>query len=180
MSKIFFTADLHLGHRHILDVYSGRPCAGRGDIAMHDEFIIRQWNESVGRHDEVYILGDFSLRPASETRRILERLNGRKYLCPGNHDSSLKSLGNYFVKVEQIMTVRFRPSRCPWLDSDISIVLCHYPLLEWDGMSQGVVHLHGHCHGMGVQSDARRLDVGYDATGRILLPLEDVVSHFRL
>lgn len=105
MSKIFFTADLHLGHKRILEMYPDLPYAKNGDIDRHDEYIIQEWNRIVDKHDDMYILGDLSLRPADETRKILERLNGRKFLCAGNHDSTLKSLGGYFEKVEQIMTV---------------------------------------------------------------------------
>jgi len=175
MSKIYFTADLHFGHHRILELYPNRPFAETRDIDAHDEFIIQRWNEIANKDDEIYILGDFSLRPVAETRRILERLNGRKFLCPGNHDSSLRSLGNYFVKVQQIMEVRFNASRFSFLKEDLRMVLCHYPLLEWDGINEGVIHLHGHCHGTLVNSESPfRHDVGIDSTSKILISLEEI------
>jgi len=139
--------------------------------------IIQNWNEIADNGDDIYILGDFSLRPVDETRRILERLNGRKYLCPGNHDSSLKSLGHYFERVQQIMEVRFKSSRFPFLKEDVKMVLCHYPLLEWGGINYGVIHLHGHCHGNLQNSKSLfRYDIGIDATGKILIPPSSILT----
>lgn len=179
MPNVFFTADLHCGHRKILEMYKWRPYADAGDIEAHDNALIEQWNSTVSKHDIVYILGDLSLKSTYETRKILERLNGRKYLCPGNHDSSLKGLYNkYFDKVEQIMTVKFKKSIFPFLQEDAEFVLCHYPLAEWAGMHQGVYHLHGHCHGNIRSSDSRRTDVGIDATHRIIISLSEIVCHF--
>lgn len=176
MNMIYFTADLHFGHKRILEMYPDRPFADDGNIDKHDAYIIEEWNQTVGKNDDVYILGDFSLRPIDETRKILERLNGRKFLCPGNHDKSLQSLVRYFVKVQQIMGLKVKKTRCPELDEDIELILCHYPLLEWPGMHHGVYHLHGHCHGNIEIKDPRRMDVGVDATNKLLTPIHEVVS----
>lgn len=178
MNNIFFTADLHLGHQNILRMYPDRPFSQDCNINLHDEYIIAQWNTLAGKYDDIYILGDLSLHNAEKTRKILERLNGRKYLCPGNHDSALKNLQNYFVKVEQIMSVRIKKTRCHGLETDLEIVLCHYPLLEWDGMNRGAYHLHGHCHGNLATHNTRRMDVGIDATKQILTPLTDIVHYW--
>jgi calcineurin-like phosphoesterase family protein len=44
-----------------------------------DEVLIKNWNDTVTPQDEVYILGDFTLRSAEEAHKYLTRLNGRKY-----------------------------------------------------------------------------------------------------
>lgn len=175
MNNVYFTADQHLGHRRILELYPNRPFAATRDIDAHDEYVIQRWNEIADKHDNIYILGDFSLRPVDETRRILERLNGRTYLCPGNHDSSLKRLGCYFERVQQIMNVRFKTSRFPFLKEDVRMVLCHYPLLEWEGINDGVIHLHGHCHGnLSHSLTPSRYDVGVDSIFNIFIRLEEI------
>ncbi len=178
MNNIFFTADLHLGHQRILEMYPDRPFASEDDISKHDTLMIVQWNKMVDKRDDVYILGDLSFHNVESTRKILQTLNGRKYLCPGNHDSVLKSLHSYFIKVEQIMNLRIKKTRFPALTEDLELMLCHYPLLEWPGMHHGVYHLHGHCHGKCETSDARRMDVGFDATKSILTPLSAIVDYF--
>lgn len=178
MPNVYFTSDLHLGHRRILELYPWRPFALERDIEAHDNRLIEMWNSIVSRHDIVYVLGDLSLRPVSETRQILERLNGHKFLCPGNHDSSLKGLSNYFEKVGQIMVAKFKKEVYPFLQSDMKFVLCHYPLAEWEGMHHGVFHLHGHCHGQCETQNPRRIDVGIDSTKSILTSLEDIMMYF--
>lgn len=180
MPNVYFTSDLHIGHHRILELYQWRPFSQERDIQAHDNKLIELWNSIISKHDIVYLLGDLSLRSVNETRRILERLNGRIYLCPGNHDSSLKSLSNYFVKVEQIMAVKFKKEIYQFLPSDIEFVLCHYPLAEWAGMHHGVFHLHGHCHGKCETRDSRRMDVGIDSTKKILTPLSEVLKYFKL
>ena len=48
--------------------------------------IISNWNKVVNDHDYVIHLGDVILGKDSELSSIMERLNGTKILCRGNHD----------------------------------------------------------------------------------------------
>lgn len=166
MEKIFFVADLHLGHRRILEFKPDRPFAETGDIDAHDEYIIGQWNDTIAPRDRVYILGDLCLKSVEGARRLLERLGGRKYLVTGNHDSCLRRLGDYFVRVEQIMTLNVRRFNYTFLEKDREFVMCHYPLADWPGRENGAINLHGHCHGSfdvaNRESALKRFDVGYD------------------
>lgn len=77
----FFTSDLHLYHANVIK-YCNRPFT---TVEEMNEILVKNWNETVGIGDEVYCLGDFSMafRPV-ET--FTKRLNGTKYLVPGNHD----------------------------------------------------------------------------------------------
>lgn len=52
---VFFTSDLHLGHKNILSI---RPQFD--NIEDHDDFLIERWNKKVKKKDDVYILGDLS------------------------------------------------------------------------------------------------------------------------
>lgn len=40
MSNVYFTSDLHLGHRRILELCQWRPFARMGDIEAHDNKLI--------------------------------------------------------------------------------------------------------------------------------------------
>ena len=46
------------------------------------------------------------------------------------------------------------------------VILCHFPLDEWENMDRGSTHLHGHCHHTKDYTDlnmyAKRMDVGMD------------------
>ena len=89
---IFFTADLHFGHANIIR-HCNRPFASVDEM---DAVLIHNWNAAVGLKDEVYILGDFTMRSAVEAHKYLVRLNGRKYFICGNHDRFLKGFGFFF------------------------------------------------------------------------------------
>jgi calcineurin-like phosphoesterase family protein len=78
---IFFTSDLHIYHTNVIK-YCARPYSS---VEEMNEMLVKNWNDVVGPEDTVYCLGDFSMafRPV-ET--FSPRLNGKKYLVPGNHD----------------------------------------------------------------------------------------------
>lgn len=78
---IFFTSDQHFWHNNVIR-YCNRPYS---NIDEMNEDLVNKWNSVVNPEDTVYILGDFSLafRPVEI---YPHRLNGTKYLVPGNHD----------------------------------------------------------------------------------------------
>ena len=83
MSKIFFTSDLHFGHKNILKFTKPRPFA---TIEEHDQAIINNWNSVVNRDDTVYVLGDIAMNMDPDVlENHLECLNGHKRLILGNH-----------------------------------------------------------------------------------------------
>ena len=83
----YFTSDLHFCHdREFL--YGPR---GFSSVAEMNEAIIKNFNESVGWEDRLYILGDVMMGFDIEAGcRLLGRLPGEKYIIRGNHDSDKK------------------------------------------------------------------------------------------
>ena len=84
MKKVFFTSDLHFGHRNIM-----RHCPKRleicgasdvDDVSTHDEWLMNLWNETIDKKDVVYILGDFSFKSPDDTKKLLENLMARNSL----------------------------------------------------------------------------------------------------
>jgi calcineurin-like phosphoesterase family protein len=57
------------------------------------------------------------------------------------------------------------------------VVMFQYPIPEWDQMQPHALHIHGHLHGgrSGLEG-SRALDVGMDATGVVVMPLEAMVN----
>jgi len=83
MSQRFFTADLHLGHRAIVE-HCHRPFASVEDM---DTSLIRNINEKVQKSDLLYILGDLSLGNLETVRGQIESIRcSNIYLIRGNHD----------------------------------------------------------------------------------------------
>ena len=105
---IFFTADLHLGHENVIQ-FCKRPFATTDEM---DEALIGNWNSTVKAKDEVYILGDLTMRPAAEAHSYLTRLNGRKYFIRGNHDRFLKGFEPYETDFKWSLQRRIRGLIC--------------------------------------------------------------------
>ncbi len=131
----FYIADTHFGHDNIRRL-SHRPF---DTVEEMDKTIINNWNKKVKSDDDVYILGDFSYKGKSY-KYYLDQLNGKKHLIIGNHDTrTLKECRGTcdFVEIKQIIEIN---------DEGNQIVLCHYPLVEWNGYYKGAYHFYGHVH----------------------------------
>lgn len=167
MTKIFFTADLHFGHKNILRYSKNRPFAKENDTAAHDKWLMKLWNSTIGKKDIVYILGDLTFLGSDDARRLIEKLHGRKHLIVGNHDGSVQQLTNYFVTVSPLKDIVVKPTACPALRENLCLTLCHYPMVSWNKKPHGSVMLHGHCHGhideFNTVNEELRFDVGFDS-----------------
>lgn len=169
----WFTSDTHFGHANIIR-HCRRPFAS---VEAMDRTLIEKWNAVVGDEDVVYHLGDFTWE--SDLRklcRLRAHLNGRIHLVPGNHDH-----------VQQLLALGIIDELLPGLHelivkdessgARVRVVLCHYPLEEWNCSYRGALHLHGHTHGqLAPAPGMRRLDVGVDAHGFAPVSLRTVLN----
>ena len=133
---IYFTADLHLGHANIIK-HCDRPFSSVGEM---DEYLISAWNSRVRPNDNIYIIGDLIFRSTASPESYLNKLNGKKHLIIGNHDSDwIKKveLTKYFITLERFFE---------FSDGQNRITLCHYPLMSWNKMAKGSYMIHGHIH----------------------------------
>lgn len=153
MEKIWFTSDNHFGHKSILK-FAADTRMNITDADVMNEKMIEIWNNTVGKNDRVYTLGDFSFMNTQKTEEVLKRLNGRKFLVKGNHDHWINShLTSYFEEIYDYKKITIGDKR---------VVLFHYPIFEWENMHHGSYHLYGHVHGNSTVP-GRAMDVGIDA-----------------
>lgn len=146
MSKIWFTADMHFGHKNIIK-YCNRPF---DTVEQMDAVLIDNWNRRVAPDDHVYVVGDFTFN-RNRVPAYLERLLGKKTLIVGNHDKDPDvSLGWHDVKSYHEM-----------YHHNKFIVLCHYAMRVWNKSHHGSYMLYGHSHG-GLPGNGNSLDVGVD------------------
>lgn len=131
---IFFTADLHFGHKNIIR-FDNHPFVS---IEEMDKALIERWNKEVKNEDTVYILGDVSWYDDQKTCEILSQLHGKKILIQGNHDRIHGNVRRYFEEI------------CPYkeitLPGNIHVVLCHYPITFFNRHHYGAYMLYGHVH----------------------------------
>ena len=134
---LYFTADTHFGHSNIIDL-CGRPFT---DVGKMNYTLIENWNSCIENDDEIYILGDFTFNgDGIEANKLIQRLNGKKYMIRGNHDKFLEDETfdeNNFVWIKDYHVLDYKK---------IKIVLFHYPILEWRGYFKDAIHLYGHVH----------------------------------
>ena len=134
----YYIADLHLGHKNALKYNKDNRFK---TIEEYDATIIKNWNNTVGIDDDVYILGDISWYNSTQTVEILKNLNGNKHLIIGNHDRKLlrnKQLRDCFVEISDYKELN--------LDNNLFIVLSHYPIPCFNRHYYGAYHLYGHVH----------------------------------
>lgn len=133
MSTCFVTADLHLGHKKIIEYEPARR--GFATIDEHDSMIEQLWRETVGSRDVVYVIGDVAWN-----RRALERVRqfpGIKKLVMGNHDRhDMAAYLEIFRKVVAYAEV------AGWL-------LAHIPVHPSSIYPRFAGQIHGHTHGHG-------------------------------
>jgi calcineurin-like phosphoesterase family protein len=146
---VFFTSDTHFGHAGALALYR-RPFAS---VAAMNEALIARWNATVGEQDEVWHLGDFSLRQTPEiVAATLARLNGQKHLVAGNNDPPATTALPGWHSVARYVEIAV---------DGRALVLCHFPFRSWARMGKGAINLHGHSHGR-LKPLPRQFDVGVD------------------
>lgn len=169
--KTYITSDLHFGHTNIMKFCPESRARFNNDVSYMNEAMVMEWNSIVQPEDTVYILGDVAFMPASKAATYVNRLNGTKILIEGNHDR--KALNDpmfraAFKEVHKYHHINY---------NGFSIIMSHFPFLEWDQMHRGSLHFHGHLHGGKTgQEHYRCKDVGMDATGQVVMLMEDAIQ----
>lgn len=126
----WFISDHHFNHDKIIE-YCNRPFA---NVEEMNNYMIKQWNDVVGKNDIVYHLGDFALQSDKETVvNLINHLNGNIVLILGNHDRRGKQwfLDCGFVAVYRKLEVD-------------NYILSHRPQIL-DKLN-GRINIHGHIH----------------------------------
>lgn len=184
---IYFTSDTHFGHRNVIQ-YCNRPFA---DVAQMDESLMDNWNNKITWDDEVYFLGDLTIgRSNTQLKAILARLTGNKYLIKGNHDNKLSNdVKAYFHGgAYDYLELPGLLDNSWWVAAherenetghSLPIVLCHYPMLEWNQSHRGSWQLHGHSHGKLEPNPRRQYDVGVDSNNYAPVSLDDLMVIMR-
>lgn len=155
MPKTLFTSDCHYWHANIIK-FCNRPFK---TVEEMNEALIAKHNEVVDPEDKIWFIGDLFFCQAREAKSILNRLNGRKHLILGNHDKMIRNQR----PVQDLFEAIYPDLHEESIDG-VRVVMCHYPMLQWNQSHRGSFMLHGHCHGTCEYPRAARImDVGVDS-----------------
>lgn len=165
----FFTADTHFNHEGIIKMMGrvGPMGALMSCAEEHDHLLIGQINATVGRDDELIIIGDFAFDNPGRYRAKINCSNVRLVL--GNHDRKERS-ANVFGQIPEVMRSKAYNHTA---DDHVKLFLSHYPTMYWDQSHNGCCHLYGHCHSQreeyldDLEPQRRAMDVGVDNAYRL-------------
>ena len=171
---LYFTSDPHFYHEKII-THTQRPFHSAEQM---NKVLIQKWNEKISHNDEVYILGDLTMKGPDLASACLYSLKGKKHLIRGNHDGfvdSPKFDRSIFASISDYMEISYLNTK---------FILFHYPILEWNGCGKGSIALHGHQHNHGnyntenLKNGIRRYDVGVDANHMTPVSAEEIINFF--
>lgn len=132
----YYISDLHL---NCINRYENRTL-------KHDKILKENWNKTVTNGDTVYILGDIGREGGNKEIEylceIISTLKGKKVLVQGNHEK-LKD-----IRLKQLFTeiTPYKEINDNFNGINKNVVLCHYPILFWNGQHKNWIHLYGHVH----------------------------------
>ena len=144
---------------------------------MNDS-LVNNWNDVVGVDDTVYVLGDVAMGKIAETLPIVSRMNGTKFLIPGNHDrcwfGGKKDHAKWVEKYEAVgftilgnsvddgcgqVSLSHLFEDLTWING---VDACHFPFTgdshdadrysAYRPVDRGQYLLHGHTHSSNVRS----------------------------
>ncbi len=179
MSKIFYTSDLHLGHRKVASL------RGYGEdtraVEPHDATILAALF-GMEPDDVVYVLGDLTAGGTRATRDALDVLTtipGRKRLIFGNHDPGHpmnRDAHRWASAYAEVFEWAGPFARRKVAGQEF--LLSHFPyardrgearFLQYRLRDEGSWLLHGHTHGEErLTPESREVHVGWDAWGRLV------------
>lgn len=133
---IYYFGDSHIEHANVIK-HDNRPFS---TVEEMNETLLNNYCSRVTNNDTVVFGGDVFFRNQTSPEYYLKQFKGTKLLARGNHDKKWlkdKSLWKYFDEIGDILTVK---------DGKETVIVCHYPLSEWDGYFRGYYHVYNHIH----------------------------------
>lgn len=171
MTQNYFSADLHFGHKNIIQ-HCNRPF---DSIEQMDSILLENINTRVKRDDTLYILGDFAWfgckRPQLVSYRKAIRCKN-VHLILGNHDlPNLKNLDGLFASMDHMKEIQIQSKVRG--ETNIRLVMCHYAMRVWNQSHRGLSwNIFGHSHS-NLPDDPKllQMDVGVDCPGHNYSPV---------
>lgn len=159
MANVWFTSDLHFGHKNIANFR--KEVSSESDNRYR---IMTDWRNLVTKRDDVYVLGDAAF--TMDTLQEFYNLPGRKFLVRGNHDEFKDVV--YYPHFENIYGLKKYKEF--WLS--------HAPIHPDE--LRGKANLHGHVHYQSI-NDPRYMNMCVENLWKMgyksLISLDEVRVH---
>ncbi len=178
--RLFFTSDTHYNHRNICrgtTTWTDPDSKTRDfdTLEQMNDRIVNNINSVVGQDDILIHLGDWSFGGFESIDAFRNRIHCNEiHLILGNHDHHIernhRDVQMQFESTNQYVELS--------VNKEHNFVLMHYPIMSWNRMNDGVIHLHGHVHlppelRIG---EGKMMDVGMDGNNFFPIEMEEVLK----
>lgn len=186
--RLYFISDTHYNHANICSATTKWTNAQRltrqfNSLDRMNNTLVDNINQVVGENDILVHLGDWSFGGFEMIETFRNRLVCKNiHLVLGNHDQHIQNnkggVQSLFKSVQNYLHLDIRKETSKNKVEKSTIVCMHYPIASWDGMNDGVIHLHGHAH---LMPDVRlhkgkAMDVGCEGSNLEPIKLETILS----
>lgn len=186
--RLFFTSDTHYHHANIC---LGTTSWGKDEnhfrdfqtLEHMDQVIVDNINDVVGEDDILIHLGDWSFGGFDKIKEFRDRIICKDvHIVHGNHDHHIRrnkeGIQEIFSSTQDYLFLNVRKPGEGGRMLKFDFVCMHFPISSWDGLGDGVIHLHGHVHlpkhlrcGEG-----RHMDVGVDGNNLKPISMEEILT----
>lgn len=160
MSRVFFTSDLHFGHKNLVESLRGMS------VEESDTLIIKNWNKVVNKKDTVYILGDIVMEKPNKALEYLPLLNGSIRIVGGNHDTRKCCEAYIEMNIPVMGVLEYKGFLCTHIP-------VHPTQIE---NSRG--NIHGHLHLSSESIKGRYYNVNTEFHNYTPVLFDEIVSYF--
>jgi len=184
--KLFFTSDTHYGHANICSATTQWVDATNltrdfKSLEQMNDAIVDNINFRVREDDILIHLGDWSFGGFDNIKLFRDRINCKNiHLIYGNHDHHIRNnkhdIQSLFSSTQDYLNLDLRTPNGKLTDK-FKFICMHYPIASWDGMNDGVMHLHGHVHlprHLRI-ADGKAMDVGVDGNDLEPIEMDDIL-----
>ena len=184
--NIYFMSDLHYNHSNVLKMDN----RGFSDIGAMNDYIEDALQKTLKPEDILFDLGDLFWNCTVDTcEKVLNKIKCKRiYKIMGNHDKfglyyNQAPLKKYFKVISDLLDFNIQGQD----GKKYFITASHYPILDFNGMYHGGLHLFGHTHGhidSWVDKSSRLMvDLGFAGNlakelGTFIIPFQEILNHF--
>jgi calcineurin-like phosphoesterase family protein len=185
--QVWFTSDTHYNHSNICrstTTWTDADNVTRDFPSLKEmnEKIVSSINEHIQQDDILIHLGDWSFGGFESIQTFRDRIICQNiHLVLGNHDHHIErdkqNIRSLFSSVDHYLDLKVQ-----WWQSKEKVqqrfICMHYPIASWNGMNEGVIHLHGHVH-LPIHlrlSKGKAMDVGVDGNGLNPISMGEVIK----
>lgn len=170
MSRVFFTSDLHFGHKNLIEGLRNMS------VEESDMLVIENWNKVIKKRDTVYILGDIVMEKPLYACAYLPRLNGNICIVGGNHDTKICCETYAKMGIPVMGVLEYKGFLCTHIP-------VHPTQIEhFRGNIHGHIHLSGDIEGLGRYNaplvEGRYYNVNTEFHNYTPVLFDDIVSWF--